>query len=178
MLRLPDDLRGAFKEPLGAVYTDATALLADAGRPVVAVGDVVTYHLRRAGHAPAVAVLDGKTERETVSEEVASVLADADDAAHVAVENEPATLSRELLVALVDALAADEPTVLHVDGEEDLATLPAILAAPDGAAVVYGQPGDGMVLVPVDDETRAGARDLLTRMDGDAEAALALLGAD
>ena len=50
MLRLPDDLRGAFKEPFGPVYTDAERLLSEAGRPVVAVGDVVTYHLRQAGH--------------------------------------------------------------------------------------------------------------------------------
>ncbi|ESP89204.1 rpo operon protein, partial [Candidatus Halobonum tyrrellensis G22] len=32
-LRLPDDLRSAFKEPLGPVYTDAEALLAEAGDP-------------------------------------------------------------------------------------------------------------------------------------------------
>ena len=194
MLRLPDDLRGAFKEPLGPLYTDAEALLADAGDPLIAVGDVVTYHLRRAGRSPDVAVIDGRTERTEVSEEIGRVLddaaADAEAAASAAgeggadagesadggglidVANEPATLSRELLVALGTALAASPPTVLRVDGEEDLATLPAVIAAPDGASVVYGQPGAGMVVVDATDETRAEMRGLLARMAGDHEAAL------
>ncbi|MFB6107273.1 MAG: GTP-dependent dephospho-CoA kinase family protein [Haloplanus sp.] len=172
MLRLPDDLRGAFKEPLGPVYTDADALLADAGTPLVAVGDVVTYHLREAGHAPDVALVDGRTERHPVEDAVRRGLPAAD----VTVENPPGTLSRALLAALVDALAGEAPVVVGVDGEEDLATLPAIVAAPDGASVVYGQPGEGMVLVAVTESSRATARDLLTRMDGDGDAALALLG--
>jgi len=169
VLELPDDLRDAFKEPLGRVFTDpATLLAADgAGRPLVAVGDVVTAHLLDAGRQPDVAVIDGHTEREPVTDDVAAALPEPD----VTVTNPPATLSRELLTALVTALA-DGPTVVGVDGEEDLATLPALLAAPLGGAVVYGQPGEGMVLVPVTDESRATARDLLSRMAGDVEGAL------
>ncbi|WP_435123997.1 GTP-dependent dephospho-CoA kinase family protein [Halobaculum sp. D14] len=173
MLTLPEALRSAFKEPLGAVYTDAEPLLRDAGDPVVAVGDVVTYHLRVAGRDPDVAVIDGKTKREAVSTEIAAVL-DGDDP-RIEVENPPATISEAMLDALRDALDRDEPVVVYVDGEEDLATLPAIVAAPDGASVVYGQPDEGMVLVDVDAEARAEARSLLRRMDGDAEAALARL---
>ncbi|MFC5367759.1 GTP-dependent dephospho-CoA kinase family protein [Salinirubrum litoreum] len=173
MLRLPDDLRGAFKEPFGPVYTDAERLLADAGTPLVAVGDVVTYHLRQAGHEPQVAVIDGQTEREAVSDEIARVL---DGEAHrVEVENAQATLSEDLLRALVDALDSAEPTVIVVEGEEDLATLPAMVAVPTGGSVVYGQPGEGMVLVSVDDEARSEARELLRRLDGDSEAALSTL---
>ncbi|MFB6121862.1 MAG: GTP-dependent dephospho-CoA kinase family protein [Haloferacaceae archaeon] len=173
MLRLPEDLRGAFKEPLGPVFTDTDELLAAAGTPLVAVGDVVTYHLRLADRTPDVALVDGRTERQAVSAEIVRVLGSP----HVEVENAPGTLSDELLAALRDAIDADEPTTIHVDGEEDLATVPAVVAAPDGASVVYGQPGEGMVHVAVTAETRAVARDLLTRMDGDVDAALATLDA-
>ena len=173
-LRLPADLRSAFKEPLGPVYVDAEPLLADAGDPLVAVGDVVTYHLRVAGRDPDVAVIDGRTEREAVTDEIAAVL-DDEAGRRVDVENEPATVSAAMLDALADALAADRPTVIRVTGEEDLATLPALAAAPEGASVVYGQPGEGMVLVGVTPESRAEARALLERMDGDADAALARL---
>jgi uncharacterized protein (UPF0218 family) len=93
------------------------------------------------------------------------------------VTNPPATLSRALLDALRTALDRDDPTVIEVDGEEDLAALPAILATPEGGCVVYGQPGEGMVLVPVTDETQSLARDLLSRMDGDTDAAFERLGA-
>jgi uncharacterized protein (UPF0218 family) len=155
---LPQDARGAFKEPLGPVYEDAEGLLADAGGPIVAVGDVVTYHLVNAGAPPDVAVVDGKTERTAVTEEVAGGLPDADR--EVAVESDAATISAELLTALVDAIRADGSTLVRVTGEEDLATLPAVLVAPVGASVVYGQPGEGMVLANVTSERRERVREL------------------
>lgn len=167
LLELPDDDRAVFKEPMGPVYTDVESLLADAGRPVIAVGDVVTAHLRSAGHRPAVALVDGRTERSPVDEDVADRLGDADRS----VANPAATLTAELLAALADAVARDEPTTIDVDGEEDLAAVPAVLVAPDGAAVVYGQPGEGMVLVEVDEDARAVARHLFDRLDGDHDAA-------
>jgi len=182
MLSLPPDLRGAFKEPFGPVYTDATALLSDAGRPVIAVGDVVTYHLRAAGHRPAVAVIDGRTEREPVDDEVRAALSTPERRRDVA--NDPGTLGAPLLSALGDALAgvgadADaDPLTIVVDGEEDLAALPAVLAAPAGATVVYGQPGAGMVRVAVTAGSKAEMRSLLERMDGDVDGALAALGVD
>ncbi|MFB6281072.1 MAG: GTP-dependent dephospho-CoA kinase family protein [Haloferacaceae archaeon] len=171
MLRLPDDLRGAFKDPLGPVYEAGGALLADAGEPIVSVGDVVTHHLRAAGHEPAVAVVDGRTERRRARPAVRA----AAEAADRTVRNDPGTLSRDLLVALREALAADGPVVIRVEGEEDLAALPAVVAAPDGGSVVYGQPGEGMVLVAVDPAARERARALLARMEGDTDAALDLL---
>jgi uncharacterized protein (UPF0218 family) len=87
----------------------------------------------------------------------------------VTVENPAGTLTEELLDALVAAIDAPAETVLVVEGEEDLAALPAVVAAPDGASVVYGQPDEGMVHVLVDEDVRADALALLERMDGDAE---------
>ncbi|GAB3698618.1 GTP-dependent dephospho-CoA kinase family protein [Halorubrum pallidum] len=186
MLTLPDSLRDAFKDPLGPVTTDATALIAAAAStrdehggdaPIVAVGDVVTYHLREAGRAPDVAVVDGQTEREAVREEIETALAAA-EVRRIAVTNPSASLSADLLSALATALSADEPVSIEVTGEEDLATLPAIIAAPDGASVVYGQPGEGMVRVPVTPEARDEARELFEALDGDVDAAYDALGVD
>ncbi|MDH5019180.1 GTP-dependent dephospho-CoA kinase family protein [Halobacterium rubrum] len=160
---LPEDARDAFKDPIGPVYTEAEQLLSDAGSPVVAVGDVVTYHLVAAGHTPNVAVIDGRTERESVSDEVREGLPPAD----VSVASAPATVSRALLEALVDAIDADGDTVISVDGEEDLAVVPAVLAAPEGASVVYGQPGEGMVLATVDADLRSRMRELAEQLETD-----------
>jgi uncharacterized protein (UPF0218 family) len=176
MLTLPDDLRGSFKDPFGPVYTDAAALLADAGRPVIAVGDVVTYHLRRAGHSPAVAVVDGKTKREAVDAEIREALADPEHRRDV--ENPPGALSESLLAAIAEAVASEEPITIVVDGEEDLATLPAVLVAPLGGTVVYGQPDEGMVRVDVTEEAKAKMRSLVERMDGDVAGALTALGVE
>ncbi|PSQ27824.1 DUF359 domain-containing protein [Halobacteriales archaeon QS_9_68_17] len=180
LLVLPDDLRGAFKDPLGPVETDPERVLEDVSGPLVAVGDVVTYHFERVGRTPDVAVVDGRTKREAVDREVGETIereeVESDAVDTVTVGNPAATLTADLLTALRDAVRAERPTTVVVDGEEDLATLPAVVTAPDGASVVYGQPDEGMVRVLVDGDTRARFRGLLTRMDGDAERALALLG--
>ena len=102
VVELPDSLRGELKEPLGPVYTDAGDLLDDASGPVVAVGDIVTYHLLSAGHPPAVALVDGKTERERVDREIFDAIDGFDH--RLEVENPPATLTDDLLSALVDGL--------------------------------------------------------------------------
>lgn len=173
VLSLPDSLRGAFKDPLGPIETDAERLAGDVG-PLITVGDVVTYHFERIGHTPDVAVVDGLTERDAVDDEVARTL-EASDARPREATNPAAALSESMLRVLREALEAAEPIAIDVDGEEDLVALPAIAIAPEGASVVYGQPGEGMVHVRVDEEVRERARDLLGRMDGDHERAWALL---
>jgi len=175
MLTLPEALRGELKAPMGPVFTDAEALLSDAGRPVVAVGDVVTRHLQRV-ETPHVALVDGRTERTALDEPERPSLGSFDRT--VRVDNPAAELSAELLEALGEAVRAEGSTAVVVEGEEDLAALPAILAIPDGGTMVYGQPGEGMVRVAIDADAKARARDLLERMDGDTAAALAALGAD
>ena len=183
VVRLQESLRSELKEPLGPIYTDATALLADASAPLIAVGDVVTAHLLSAGHTPAVALVDERTERAAVDDWVAEAIASAEGFDNeVTVTNPAAVLTESLLVALRVAIAGADAdganTLLTVDGEEDLATLPVILAAPTGATVVYGQPGEGMVRVTVDGATRELAGDLLARMEGDSARLRALLGVD
>ena len=111
--------------------------------------------------------MDGKTERERVEREVLDAIDGFDH--RLEVENPPATLTDDLLSALVDGLDRSGSVVVTVRGEEDLAALPAVLTAPDGASVVYGQPGEGMVLATVDGALRARCRELLERMDGDYE---------
>ncbi|PSQ62703.1 MAG: DUF359 domain-containing protein [Halobacteriales archaeon SW_8_66_22] len=183
VLRLQESLRAELKEPLGPVYTDPAALLADASAPLIAVGDVVTAHLLAAGHTPAVALVDERTERAAVEDWVADAIAGAEGFdQELTVTNPAAVLTESLLLALRVAIAGADAdganTLLTVDGEEDLATLPVILAAPAGATAVYGQPGEGMVRVTVDGATRELAGDLLARMEGDSARLRQLLGVD
>jgi uncharacterized protein (UPF0218 family) len=177
VVELPESLRSELKEPLGSIYTDTDELLDAVGSsPLVTVGDVVTYHVLEAGRTPTLAVADERTERAAVDEAVARVVFGHDYDRELVVTNPPATLTADLLSALAEELDGDGQTLLVVDGEEDLTVLPAILAAPDGASVVYGQPGEGMVHVPVDRQSRERARDLLSQMDGDADQLWSLLG--
>ncbi|GAA0225701.1 GTP-dependent dephospho-CoA kinase family protein [Haladaptatus pallidirubidus] len=176
VVSLPRTLRSELKKPLGPIFTDAETLLESAGSPLVAVGDVVTYHLESVGVTPDVALVDGLTKRDAVDPEIRDAV--SDDAHHVAVENPAGVLTNDLLSALVEAIAAPEPTVLVVDGEEDLAALPAVLAVPAGGTVVYGQPDEGMVLVQVTSAVKEEVADLLSRMDGDTERLFSLVDDD
>lgn len=56
------------------------------------------------------------------------------------------------------------PSRLEVDGEEDLLVVPACIHAPDGAAVMYGQPGEGIVVVHAGPDSRNRAKSVLDRM--------------
>ncbi|WP_254808314.1 GTP-dependent dephospho-CoA kinase family protein [Natronosalvus amylolyticus] len=174
-LSLPATLRHELKEPMGPIETDAERLLETVEGPLIAVGDVVTYHFLQADRQPDVALVDGQTKREAVDAEIDRVVRDVETGQTVTVTNPPAVLTESLLTALASALERPEPTTIFVEGEEDLAVLPALLAAPEGSSIVYGQPDEGMVHVVVDESTRARARDLLERFDGD-ESLLEIVG--
>ena len=175
VLELPAAQRDAFKDPFGPVYTDVEALRSAHVGPIVTVGDIVTYHFERAGHRPHVAAVDGRTKRETAPDEVRQTIDDRTN--RIEVENPPGTLTEALLRAIATALADDSHTTIVVDGEEDLAAVPAVLAAATGTTVVYGQPDEGMVAIDVTDENRATFCDLLSAFDGDVARSASLLGA-
>jgi uncharacterized protein (UPF0218 family) len=183
VVELQSELRSELKEPIGTVFTDVDDLLEASGSPLIAVGDVVTAHLLDAGRVPDVAVVDARTERTAVEAWVEDAISGAAFERERQVANPAATLTADLLRALADAVtvAAGEHgarTIVDVDGEEDLATLPALVVAPTGASIVYGQPGEGMVHVTAGAETATTARELLVRMDGDTERLWALLGVE
>ena len=115
---------------------------------IIAVGDVVTHNLVDAGILPELAVIDGITMREPCDREPDLPVPE------VRVSNPAGMLTSALIRAIEDAMNAG-PCLIRVDGEEDLAVIPAVRAAPDGACVLYGQPGEGVVVITVD----KGARD-------------------
>lgn len=166
LLTLPTTLRDQLKEPLGPIEQDIEEVLSDAGDTLIAVGDVVSYDCERVGRSPDVAVIDGQTKRTDVERTIKETLASA-DVKRLEVKNPAATITASLLAGLTEALERTESVQLVVDGEEDLAALPAVLAAPAGASVLYGQPDEGVVHVRVDSDTRRRARGLLEGMEGD-----------
>ncbi|HUK38799.1 MAG TPA: GTP-dependent dephospho-CoA kinase family protein [Methanomicrobiales archaeon] len=148
--RLPEAERPSLRRPFGEVYPDIRALLPRIrGRRVYAVGDVVTHNLMKEGISPEVAIIDGHTRREPCSRvpeiPIRRILA----------RNPPGTISDDLVRAVRDAVERP-PALIFVEGEEDLAVLPLVLAAPPGVVLLYGQPGEGVVLREVD----AAAKDL------------------
>jgi len=155
MLVLPEEHRKLFKDPFGELHPDMDSVIPlIANRIVYAVGDVVTHNLQKKGIIPAIAVVDGQTMRMPCSRMPAMT------GNCIRVENPPGTITDELTRALGQAVTST-PVTIFVDGEEDLAVIPLVLAAPDGTIVLYGQPHKGVVLRRVDAEAKSAARALM-----------------
>ena len=66
---------------------------------------------------------------------------------------------------IIDEAVRKGNSVVVVDGEEDLLTIPAILSSPDTSIVVYGQPGVGIVLVRVSPKKKEDTARLVEQME-------------
>ncbi len=172
ILRLPEELRSELKPPLGKLFRgrgqECIAPMQDLLRPapkVIAVGDVTTFCLlSSSGRKPDICIVDNKTKRMPVPDHVQQGIGDLDSYEIVEVANPAATLSQELIDVIKDRLASDGRVKIVVDGEEDLATLPAIVYAPLGSTVVYGQPNEGSVAVVVTPERKEYAKSIMDKM--------------
>lgn len=157
MLRLQDEFRDLFKRPFGILFPDISDVIPLlSGRVVYTVGDVVTDSLLSRGIYPDIAVIDGYTMRSPFLKTPLYV-----SARHIRVKN-PAGMITPDLIAGLDLALSNPPALVFVDGEEDLAVIPLVIAAPDGALVLYGQPGEGVVLREIDGAARAEAKVLLS----------------
>jgi len=170
LLLLPDELRSSLKEPLGRLYKGngqecITAMEKELlfAKKVVAIGDMTAFYLLKASVVPDLLVVDNKTKRMPVSDHIIEML-DHESYKTVRVKNPAATVSKDLIDLIQDSLNSDEHVKIVVEGEEDLATLPAILYAPMGSVVVYGQPNEGSVLVNVTPERKLYIEEFMKRM--------------
>jgi hypothetical protein len=157
MLTLPEEHRKLFKEPFGELYQSIEEIIPLISHGTVyAVGDVVTHNLHKNGITPAIAVIDGYTMRSPCNH-MPSHRGEC-----ICVKNPAGTLTDELISALTYAVL-HPPVTINVDGEEDLAVIPLILAAPIGAIVLYGQPHKGVVMRTVNREAQQIAQNLFDR---------------
>jgi uncharacterized protein (UPF0218 family) len=166
-LSLQDDAREAMRLPLGPVIQDADLGEHLKGAKVlVTVGDMVTVTLLEAGYDVSLAVFDYKTKR-TEEWDFRRRL-DRIGGRRLRARNPPAMITKELWEALQNAfwmVGTGARVGIEVEGEEDLAAIPAIIMAPEGARVLYGMPGKGMVVVTVNDGARKKATALLDLLE-------------
>ncbi|MDX8549258.1 DUF359 domain-containing protein [Methanospirillum sp. J.3.6.1-F.2.7.3] len=151
---LPARHRQLFKEPFGTLFLSFEEVLIQLpGKRVFSVGDVVTAHLLTAGRPPDVAVVDGHTMRQPYPG------VKIPEYHQILVKNPPGGLTEELIEA--SAIAAGQPgTVIQVEGEEDLAVVPLAMHAPLGTIILYGQPGEGVVMLAITQDMKKRAEEL------------------
>lgn len=157
-------LRPILAEPFGPIHDSGEAVRKVKGRFLIAVGDVVTQTFLDAGIVPKLMVIDGVTKRGAVVENALQGLP-THGVKRVTVTNPAAAITLPLIAEMDRAIRGKGSTVLFVKGEEDLAALPAMIMAPEGAAVCYGQPDRGVVIVIVTPIVRERAKGILEQME-------------
>ena len=151
-LVIPKELRSLFKKPFGQLFKGEGLRAAEKvkkelrGERLIIVGDVTLKNMLALGVKPDLAILDLRTEREKQEKQ-------ALEGRMVKVKNPAGTISGELWESIHEGV--EKPgTVILVEGEEDLAVLPCILEADWDTVILYGQPGEGIVLVRVNEEKK------------------------
>lgn len=154
-------MRPLLKRPLGKLFSKKEEAF-DYMRELhparlITVGDHVTADFLEAGIKPDIAIIDFLVMRFPVDEKIKKVIDDYDVPTRL-VKNPPSRITKELQDVIKDAVP---PMKIIVEGEEDLATIPAILLAPFGSIVAYGQPKEGIVMVEVTKEKKREIADIL-----------------
>ncbi len=163
-LRLPESLRDFLRWPMGPLV-HGPDILPTIGRasPVVTVGDFCTLDLVARGRTPDVCVVDFKTKRQE-DPELREALQRVGSRA-LRVVNPAATITAEAWSVLSEAFKSKERVRVEVRGEEDLLALVCLALAPESAAVLYGMPSQGVVVVRADSTAKGRVLGILRRME-------------
>ena len=156
---VPETKRNEFKVPLGSPISEER--LKNIANLLITVGDVVSLVARKNGIVPSVSVYDGYTERREMTEFAELVRKNKEH--EIVVSNPAGTITCDLIDAVKNALSG-KTKMIRVTGEEDLAVLPFLLYAED-ASIIYGMPGEGMMLVTTSGTNKKKAEELWNMME-------------
>jgi len=168
ILILTPELRKELKAPLGLLikgsFKETSRKIAELVREkkpprLIAVGDRVSRNMIKNRIPLDVAVVDSKVMRRPIS----PIRFKTENTFQVS--NPAGTLTGEAWRAVEEAVNSPGRSKVIVNGEEDLLTLIAVLSAPNGSLVIYGQPRQGIVVVEVNEETRRKFRGIIERME-------------
>jgi uncharacterized protein (UPF0218 family) len=155
VLHLKEEERGAFKKPFGELHSSITEIkktlqkYKNNHQLIISIGDATTSNLLKEDITPDIGIIDNQIERKR------SPLDNQFGYDHVQLNaaNPPGTITPELYKIIKKAIGlylSGFKILIVVEGEEDLAVMPCVITAPPGTFVLYGQPGEGVVLCEVD----------------------------
>jgi len=166
MLVLPKYLRCKLKEPLGALVDEQKLLKQlENVENIVTVGDLVTFTLLKHKINPILCIVDYILGRKEYSSGMKKKI-QAFGKIHIKIKNPSGIITDELwnAIQLVYNNLEDGPYCIEIDGEEDLAALPAIYMAPSGVTIIYGLPNKGIVVVKATDAQKSKVKEILDKM--------------
>ena len=164
---MTDAQKRLLKQPLGELIAGTPAdcnrvlneiVTKEKPTRLILVGDTVSRNAIQMRMRPDVIIVDNLEKREKAVQFDYS-------AEHIfRTQNRAGTIESGTWQIIDEAVRQGNSVVL-VDGEEDLLTLPAILSSPDKSIVVYGQPSVGIVIVRVTPEKKKDITKLVEQME-------------
>jgi len=161
-LVIPQEYREFFSRPPDVLVTKESQIEFLFTKMLITVGDIVTATAVRHKIVPKVAVIDFKTKR---NEPIVPLPSKWER--NVKVKNPPGCISVELWNSIDEALRAKGNTLIEVDGEDDLASVPAIILAPEGAIVIYGVPDKGIAVYEAGENLKKNVVNLIQKIRGE-----------
>ncbi len=148
MVKISEEVKNELKKPIGELFKDANdfkkLIAREHFRRIISIGDVCTATLLSLGIRPHLAVFDYHSKRTDVDNTTLDILKKAYKSM-MRYENPAGTVS-DTLINDAEALM-EKGGAIFIDGEEDLTALAFIQKAGENDLVLYGQPGEGMVVV-------------------------------
>ncbi len=164
---LTQEQKQHLKQPLGELVSgspqECNRILVQAvakEKPVrlILVGDTVSRNAIQSGIKPDVIIIDNLEMR-------GKAINFKHEMEHVLRTVNPAGAIKSEAWQVVEEAMRTGNSIIEVNGEEDLLTLVAILVAPSRSFVVYGQPGEGIVLVRVTESKKKEIQVFIERME-------------
>jgi broad-specificity NMP kinase/uncharacterized protein (UPF0218 family) len=164
-LVVPEQFIMDFRRPFGKLYSSGQD---DAAKRIikelkktkgltVTVGDMTSHSLIKNGLKPNMIIIDGKQKRGRFEGKISF------NGAEVKVKNPARHITVEMWKAIETSIPGlkKRRVKILVNGEEDLAVLPCAIHLPLGSRIIYGQFGEGLVLVYLDQERKDRAKAIL-----------------
>ena len=158
-------MRETVRKPFGKLVSGKTfrAELAKASRPLITVGDQCAHDLISEGQPPDMLVVDFKIKRVEIGQEMKKAIANHTKSPFLVFSGAGA-ITDELANAVEKMLSEGKGAIIVI-GEDDLSSLLVMAHAKKGT-LVYGQPDEGAVFVPLGGkEVQKKAQEILDRME-------------
>lgn len=161
-LNLPAELREVVRNtPSGTlVKSDHDLKNLTKNKFVIAVGDITSERLVNINSQADISVIDFKTRRGEITPVVNFDYSEKNPSGSL-YSGAVKSFSR-----VIEKSASDGKNyVFHLEGEEDLFSLPSVLLAPLGATVLYGMPEEGVIAVNVTEEKKEQVAEVLEKFN-------------
>ncbi len=158
-IRIDENIKLILAKPQGPLFDDMSFLKDILSTTIFAtVGDIVSKEALKLNLFPKIMIIDGMTMRRWIGKlkvkgyKVYKVC------------NEPGTVNCEVKEILEKCWRSEGRCLIDVEGEEDLLAILALFTAPENALILYGQPGQGFVVLISNEKVKERIREV-SRVD-------------